>query len=179
MIYIMLFPIFFPIAAGLFLLFMKEPEDRKVLIGITGTALAITGVSAAYALFHVNGEAIILFYFTVTLPIYFKPDNIGILFAAVVTVIWVLAGFFSFSYMETGHGKGEAGEKRFYGFYLMVFGILLGLNFAGNMITFYVFYELMTLLSMPLVIHTRSREAVMAALKYMFYSFCGDRKSVV
>ena len=173
MIYIMLFPIFFPIAAGLFLLFMKEPEDRKVLIGITGTALAITGVSAAYALFHVNGEAIILFYFTVTLPIYFKPDNIGILFAAVVTVIWVLAGFFSFSYMETGHGKGEAGEKRFYGFYLMVFGILLGLNFAGNMITFYVFYELMTLLSMPLVIHTRSREAVMAALKYMFYSFCG------
>lgn len=169
----MLFPIFFPIAAGLFLLFMKESEDRKVLIGITGTALAITGVSAAYALFHVNGEAIILFYFTVTLPIYFKPDNIGILFAAVVTVIWVLAGFFSFSYMETGHGKGEAGEKRFYGFYLMVFGILLGLNFAGNMITFYVFYELMTLLSMPLVIHTRSREAVMAALKYMFYSFCG------
>ena len=135
--------------------------------------MAITGVSAAYALFHVNGEAIILFYFTVTLPIYFKPDNIGILFAAVVTVIWVLAGFFSFSYMETGHGKGEAGEKRFYGFYLMVFGILLGLNFAGNMITFYVFYELMTLLSMPLVIHTRSREAVMAALKYMFYSFCG------
>ncbi len=173
MIYIMLFPIFFPIAAGLFLLFMKEPEDRKVLIGITGTALAITGTSAAYALFHVNGEAILLFHFTVTLPIYFKPDNIGILFAAVVTVIWVLAGFFSFSYMETGHGKGEAGEKRFYGFYLMVFGILLGLNFAGNMITFYVFYELMTLLSMPLVIHTRSREAVMAALKYMFYSFCG------
>lgn len=173
MIYIMLFPIFFPIAAGLFLLFMKEPEDRSVLIGITGTALAITGASAAYALFHVNGEAILLFHFTVTLPIYFKPDNIGILFAAVVTVIWVLAGFFSFSYMETGHGKGEAGEKRFYGFYLMVFGILLGLNFAGNMITFYVFYELMTLLSMPLVIHTRSREAVMAALKYMFYSFCG------
>ena len=73
MIYIMLFPIFFPIAAGLFLLFMKEPEDRRVLIGITGTALAITGASAAYALFHVNGEAILLFHFTVTLPIYFKP----------------------------------------------------------------------------------------------------------
>ena len=68
--------------------------------------------------------------------------------------------------------KGKRRVK-VYGFYLMVFGILLGLNFAGNMITFYVFYELMTLLSMPLVIHTRSREAVMAALKYMFYSFCG------
>ena len=112
MIYIMLFPIFFPIDAGLFLLFMKEPEDRKVLIGITGTALAITGVSAAYALFHVNGEAIILFYFTVTLPIYFKPDNIGILFAAVVTANWGVAGYVPFSYMETRHGQREAGAKR-------------------------------------------------------------------
>ncbi len=173
MIYIMLFPIFFPIAAGLFLLVMKEPEDRRILTGITGAALVMTGASVAYALFHVSGEAIILFRFTVTLPIYFKPDNMGLLFAAAVTIVWVLAGFFSFSYMEPHHGIREKGEKRFYGYYLIVFGILLGLDFAGNMITFYMFYELMTLLSMPLVIHARSREAVMAALKYMFYSFCG------
>ena len=173
MIYTMLFPVFFPIAAGLFLLVIREPEDRKVLTGITGMALAITGASVAYALFHVNGEAVLLFQFTVTLPIYFKPDSMGLLFAAVVTIVWILAGFFSFSYMESYGGKREAGEKRFYGFYLIVFGILLGMDFAGNMITFYMFYELMTLLSMPLVIHTRSREAVMAALKYMFYSFCG------
>ena len=92
---------------------MKEPEDRKVLIGITGTALAITGVSAAYALFHVNGEAIILFYFTVTLPIYFKPDNIGILFAAVVTVIWVWQVFSPFRIWKPGMAKGKQGKKGF------------------------------------------------------------------
>ena len=44
---------------------------------------------------------------------------------------------------------------------------------AGNLITFYLFFELLTLASMPLVLHNGSREAVMAGLKYLFYSLCG------
>ncbi len=167
----MLFPIVFPIAAGIILLVMKEPESRKLLTGFAGVSLAVTGALAMYAIFHEEGQAVILFQLTQTLPIYFKPDSLGMLFAGVVTVVWVLAGFYSFSYMAPLSGKKEGGEKRFYGFYLMVFGILLGLGFAGNLITFYMFYELMTLLSLPLVLHTRSREAVMAGLKYLFYSF--------
>lgn len=173
MIYTMLFPILFPMAAGFLLLVMKEPENRRILTGITGAALLITGISIVYALFCVNGEAMILFRLTMTLPIYLKPDGMGLLFVSVVGIVWMLAGFFSFFYMKPHHGEKEEGEKRFYGFYLMVFGILVGLGFAGNLVTFYIFYELMTLLSMPLVIHTRSREAVMAALKYLFYSFFG------
>lgn len=178
MIYTMLFPIIFPIIIGLILLVMKEPENRKILMGVTGTALIITGCSVVYALFHVKGQAVLLFELINTLPIYLKPDAMGLLFAMVVTVVWILAGFFSFSYLEPAKGTAperikELGEKRFYGFYLIVFGILIGLDFAGNLVTFYMFYELMTLLSMPLVIHTRSRESIMAALKYLFYSFCG------
>lgn len=173
MIYTILFPIVFPIAAGLLLLVMKEPENRKILTGITGAALLITGCAVGYALFHVKDQEILLFQLTATLPVYFRPDSLGLLFVSVVTIVWILAGFFSFSYMEPHEGKREAGEKRFYGFYLIVFGVLVALDFAGNLITFYMFYELMTLLSMPLVIHTKSREAIMAGLKYLFYSFCG------
>ena len=173
MMFTMLFPIIFPIVAGLLLLVMKEPAKRKTLTGITGAGLLITGCSVAYALFHVKGQSLILFSLTKVLPVYLKPDGLGFVFAAVVTVVWVFAGFFSFSYLEPHKGKREEGEKRFYGFYLLVYGILNGLVFSGNLITFYMFYELMTILSMPLVLHTRSREAVMAALKYLFYSFCG------
>ena len=173
MINTMVFPILFPIIAGLFLLVMKEPGNRKVLTGMTGAALLISGGSMVYVLLRADWESVILFNLTSALPVYLKLDSLGFLFASVVTLVWVLAGFFSLFYMKP-HGSGrEKGEKRFYGFYLMVFGILAGLSFAGNLITFYMFYELMTLLSMPLVIHTKSREAVMAALKYLFYSFSG------
>lgn len=169
----MLFPILFPLIAGFFLLVMKEPKNRNVLVGIAGAALGIAGGSAVYALCRVRGQDAILFSLSKALPVYLKPDSLGILFAAVVTVVWVLAGFYSFSYMAPGQGERKEGEKRFYGFYLMVFGVLVGLCFSGNLITFYIFYEWMTLLSLPLVLHTRSREAVMAGLKYLFYSFCG------
>ena len=173
MIYIMLFPIVFPIVAGLLLLVMKEPKNRKILTGLVGAALLIAGSSVVYALMHVNGQAVILFYLTLSLPVYLKPDSLGVLFSAVVTVVWVLTGFYSFSYMEPHQPKVKNEEKRFYGFYLIAFGILVGLDFAGNLVTFYMFYELMTLFTVPFVIHTRSREAIMAGLKYLFYSLCG------
>ncbi len=169
----MLFPIIFPIITGFLLLVMKEPKSRKLLLGMTGASLVVTGCSVVYALFHVKDQEVLLFWLSEALPIYLKPDSLGLLFSAVVTLVWELAGFFSFAYMEPCKGKKEEGEKRFYGFYLMVFGILTGLGFSGNLVTFYMFYELMTLLSMPFVLHEKSREAIMAGLKYLFYSFCG------
>lgn len=83
-------------------------------------------------------------------------------------IIFICAGIFSFEYM-----KHEEKEKRYYGYYLIVLGVLIALCFAGNLVTFYLFFELLTLTSMPLVLHNGSREAVMAGLKYLFYSLCG------
>ena len=54
-----------------------------------------------------------------------------------------------------------------------VYRFLVGLAFSGNLVTLYLFYELMTLVSMPMVLHSGSRESIMAALKYLFYSMCG------
>ena len=54
--------------------------------------------------------------------------------------------------------RHEKEEKRYFGFYLMVFGVLSALGFAGNIVTFYLFYELLTLLSMPLVLIRKQRK---------------------
>lgn len=162
-----LFPIFFPAAAGVLLLAAKEPERRSSLIRYTGAVLVITALAVLWLLVR-KETSFTLFFLTGRLPVYFRLDGIGRLFAAIVTVIWVPAGFFGFEYMKT-----EPCNKRFFGFYLIVYGILMALDFSGNLITFYIFYELITLMSMPLVLHERTREAVMAGLKYMFYSFCG------
>lgn len=102
------------------------------------------------------------------LGIFFRLDDLGRIFTVIVTILWILAGFYSFEYM-----KHEKEEKRYFGFYLMTFGVLLALTFAGNIVTYYLFYEMMTLLSMPLVLHSKTREALMGGLKYLFYSLCG------
>lgn len=116
---------------------------------------------------------LVIFNLTDRLPILFKIDEVGILFSLMTVLIFLCAGSFSFVYM-----KHERKKKRFYVFYPMVMMIMIALCFAGNLITFYLFFELLTLSSFPLVLHSEKREAVMAGLKYLFYSLCGAYMSL-
>lgn len=156
-----------PICWGFVTLVKPECKSRKALITATGAGLILTAVLSCAVIFGGEME-FMLFSIGKNMSIFFHVDNVGRLFAAVVTVIWVIAGFYSFEYM-----KHEKEEKRYFGFYLMVFGVLLALSFSGNLITFYLFYEMMTLLSLPMVLHSRTKEAIMGGLKYLFYSLCG------
>ena len=164
---LLMIPVILPILAGLLLHILPEWKSRKGLYAYVGTILVLTGV---FVILDCLGESsgFVLFYLTKTLPVYFKLDGMGKLFAAAVTVVWLLAGFFSFEYM-----KHEQKEKRYFGFYLIVYGVLIALDFSGNLVTFYLFYELMTLTTLPLVFHSGTKEAIMAGLKYLFYSLAG------
>lgn len=173
-----------PIIAGAFLLLsltaerrcakgpareVAEPSDQKLRVlhlQVLGV-LAVSAFLAAAAAWSGEQE-ITLFELIKGIPVYFHTDGITRLFVTLSSLVWILAGIYSFVYM-----KHEGKEKRFYGFYLMAYGVLLGLSFSGNLVTMYLFYELLTLASMPMVLHNGSREAIMAALKYLFYSLCG------
>lgn len=162
-----LLAVFFPVIMGLIILIRPEFKTRREMITVSGAGLLITGVLALSVI--LGGDmSITLMRLGENLNIYFKVDNLGRIFASIVTIVWILSGFYSFEYM-----KHEKEEKRYFGFYMMVYGVLLALDFAGNMITFYMFYEMMTLLSFPLVLHSKTREAMMGGVKYLFYSLCG------
>lgn len=165
---IALLPILMPVFMGTILLFLKRLKERKVILIYTGTGLMLTGVLALNVILNATDRQVTLFWLTEQIPVMLKLDLLGRLFMLVVAVVWICAGFFSFSYM-----KHEKNERRYYGFYLITFGVLLGLGQSGNLVTMYAFYEFMTLAAFPLVIHNQSREAVMAGLKYLIYSFFG------
>ena len=102
---------------------------------------------------------------------FFHVDILSKIFSVLTAFVWLMVGIASFEYMAH-----EKNEQRFYCFYLVVGGVLSALAFSGNLLTMYVFYELMTLTSMPLVMHNLSHEAIMAGLKYLFYSVAGHYK---
>lgn len=186
-----LLPVILPVISGIFLLLASlrehlgktgdtenlsgvagkaagmDEEERRRLHLITGIVLVISAVLALAAAF--GGErSVTLFYLMKDIPIYFHIDGISRIFVTFTSVVWVAVGIYAFVYM-----KHEGEEKRFFGFYLLVYGVLVALDFSGNLVTLYFFYELMTLTSAPMVLHNGSREAIMAALKYLFYSLCG------
>jgi multicomponent Na+:H+ antiporter subunit D len=162
----LLLSILVPVLAGLYILCKREFSGRKQLLLVTGASLLVAAVLGTATV--LTGGELFLFSFGKNLDLYFHVDGLGKLFAAVVDAVWLISGIYAFEYM-----KHEKEEKRFFGFYVMVFGILHGLTFAGNFVTFYLFYELMTLLSVPLILHNRSKEAIGGGLKYLFYSLFG------
>ena len=168
--YMIFVSIVLPILAGVLLLVTPDRvfKSRQMLINMTAVSFVVCALSPVLVILRQTGNTLLLFFLVDEIPVFFAVDHLGRIFAGIVLLVFLLAGFFSFVYMSH-----EKNEKRYYGFYLITFGVLLGLCFSGNLVTLYLFYEFMTLVSMPLVLHTGSKEAVMAGLKYLFYSFCG------
>lgn len=163
---LILIPIFLPIVAGIIMEVFRT-EKRKVL-NICVAAVLVLEAIFVFANIKNIGAEITLIHLTSDLPVFFKIDTLGIVFAVLMSIVWLAAGVFSFEYM-----KHEGNESRYQGFYIIVLGVLVALDFAGNLLTFYMFYELMTLTALMLILHSGKRDAIMAGLKYLFYSLCG------
>ncbi len=149
---------------------LSESRAERTRIHVyTGIVLLLSAAAAVLCGIGAKGRAPLpLLTLGERLDIEFAVDDVSTVFVCITTLIWVLVAFYAFAYMNH---EGE--QRRFFGFYLMLYGVLVALDFSGNLVTMYLCYELMTLVSMVLVLHNGSREAIMAALKYLFYSLCG------
>ena len=121
-----------------------------------------------YLLLHRPADNFTLVNFTGNLSVSFKVDGMSMVFAGLVSTLWPLATLYAFEYMTK-----EEHEKIFFTFYTMTYGVTLGISLASNLLTMYFFYELLTLITVPLVMHTLTREAILASRKYLYYSLGG------
>lgn len=132
------------------------------------SAVIINSILVWYLLLHHSDSTFLLAHFTGDLSICFKVDDMGIVFAGLVSALWPFATLYAFEYMTK-----EEHEKIFFLFYTMTYGITLGIALSANLLTMYFFYELLTLVTVPLVMHTLTREAILASRKYLYYSLGG------
>lgn len=156
--------ILLPALAALALPFLKSRQDKHRCVTL---ALALEAVLAANALLLPERE-IVLFSMTENLTIALRLDGISKLFMAIASFGFLLVGLYAFRYLEQ-----EEKQDRFFCFFLLSQAALMGMDFSRNLITMYLFFEMITLLSVPLVLFDRTEEAVRGALKYLFYSVAG------
>ncbi|MCQ2770208.1 MAG: proton-conducting membrane transporter [Clostridia bacterium] len=160
----MLILVLLPALAALSLTFIKS---KKVAHIVTLTSLIAEAIVSTIALI-VTPSDFVLFSMTDILTIAFRIDSISKIFMSIASYGFLIAGIYAFKYMEH-----DTREQSFLSFYLLSQAALMGMDFSKNLITMYLFFEMITLLSMPLVLHDRSKEAVAGALKYLFYSIAG------
>lgn len=161
---LMLLAILLPLLCGAVIGFARP--KGKPLFALTLSATVLTGLLALAAAFF--GAPLALFSFGENLPFFLRADGFGKLFTLLATGLWILAVIYSRSYMA--HAERES---RFNSFLLLTLGGMLGVGYAGNLLTLYLFFESVTLLSLPLVLQNGTKEALSAGKKYLFYSIAG------
>ncbi len=166
-IYLLPITVLFPILASV-LIPVVPIKSRRGITWFIEAIVIINSILVWYLLWSSPDQSFTLFKFTGNLSVTFHIDGMATVFAGLVSFLWPLATFYSFEYM-----KHEEHERVFFMFYTMTYGVTLGIAMSSNIFSMYFFYELLTIVTTPLVIHTLKKEAVDAARKYIYYSMGG------
>ncbi|MBQ9564964.1 MAG: hypothetical protein IJU98_05195 [Synergistaceae bacterium] len=164
--FLTLSPVLLPLAAGLLLLCLPlSGRGRHVYIFLATLATAVVAVAGA---FFPTGGTVTLWRVTATLSIALRLDLLARVFSILASGIWLPVTLYAEEYL-----RRRPPEERFFVFFLTSLGSVIGVACAANFLTLYLFYELMTFMTLPLVMHSQQREAIRGTVKYLFYSLAG------
>ena len=158
----MLFPIL-----GAFIVYAFKDNNKTIKNVVLISLLALTFIFAIVNCF-IDNLYIKVLSISEILTIEFKVDNLSKLFSVLISLVWLLVSVYTLKYITH-----EKNENRFYMFSLTTLSMLMGLCYSANLLTMYLCFEFVTLLSMPLVLHSLTNESINAAKKYLFYSIGG------
>lgn len=96
-----------------------------------------------------------------------RADPLGVFFALVASGLWILTSFYSIGYVR---GLDEHKQTRYFASFAVCLSATIGVAFAANLLTFIVFYEMLTVATYPLVVHKETPEAVSGGRKYLAYT---------
>jgi len=164
--------LFIPIVGGLLLLTQHNNETRRDSISIaTSIILFITVLSLFPAVLGSNGD-----YPSVTLAepikglgLTFTVEPLGLLFATIASGLWILTTIYAMGYMR---GAKEKNQTRFFLCFALSIAAAIGIAFAGNLLTLFVFYEMLTLATYPLVTHKGNEDARRGGQLYLGILMC-------
>lgn len=109
-------------------------------------------------------EAISLFNVFPGIDVAFNVEPLGLLFALIGSGLWIITHIYGIGYMR---GNNEKHHARFFGFFCIAISSVIGIAFASNMFTLFLFYEILTISTYPLVAHKGTPEAIRGARIYM------------
>jgi multicomponent Na+:H+ antiporter subunit D len=108
----------------------------------------------------------VLFHILPGIEVAFRADPFGLLFAAGASLLWILTSFYSIGYMRS---LKEHAQTRYFACFALALSATMGVAFAANLFTLFLFYEALTLVTYPLVGHKETAEARAGARKYVIY----------
>ena len=163
----LLIPILLPIAGGMAMLIrpIRAEKQRRIWCEFIS---CVTSVCVWAAVLFAERDSVTVYSFTRGFAVNFRVDGMASLFALMISIMWPLVFLYAFDYM-----KGDENRNRFYSFFLMTYGVTLGVAFESDMTTMYLFFEMLTLVTIPIVAHYGNHDSMYAGRLYSAYTIGG------
>lgn len=159
---ILLLPLLVAIGVGLFGEKARNLRDGFTVLG--GVVLAgLVAMKVAPVLAGVRPE-LVLWDMLPGLAIAFRLEPLGLLFACVAAGLWPITSLYAFGYMRAHH---EHNQTRFFICFAIAISAAMGIALAANLITLFLFYEVLTLSTVPLVMHHGNENAKAGGRTYL------------
>jgi len=156
-----------PLLGGLALPLFKFKEGKKRAWYVEAVTL-LTSILALILVFTRPQGTLTLLKMTDTFSLTLRVDGLSLVFTGLIAFLWPLATLYAFEYMHH-----ENRENAFFTWYTLSYAVTLAISMAANLFTLYVFYECLTLATLPLVTHKRDAKSIHAGRKYIYYSMGG------
>lgn len=142
----------------------RSPNLREAVTLLTAGILAVTVWSLVPTVLAGEQPQLEVATLFDGLAIAFRIEPLGMLFAALAATLWIVNSIYSIGYMRA---NGEKHQTRFYVAFAVAIFAALGVAFAGNLLTLFVFYEILTISTYPLVSHKGDAATVRSARVYL------------
>lgn len=142
----------------------RWPNLRETVTLVTAIALFIDVLWVAELFSRNGGGSLTLWEIFPGLGLTFTAEPLGLIFALIASGLWIVTSIYAIGYMRGHH---EVNQTRFYVCFAIALSSAMGVAFAGNMLTLFIFYEALTLSTYPLVTHAGNDEAKAGGRTYL------------
>jgi len=157
--------------ASVLILFSNNNPNRRETWTFLAAGIKFLLVASLIPLV-MKGDVVVFKFFEVlpNVTASLRVDALGLTFALLSSGLWIMTSIYNVGYMRS---LNEREQTRYFFCFALSLSATIGIAFAGDLFTFFVFYEVLTIATYPLVAHKETREAILGGRKYLVYSLSG------
>jgi multicomponent Na+:H+ antiporter subunit D len=156
------------IPGTLILMLREEQSALRTFMNLFGAFAKVGLIAWVFAGYLQGEEYTFILRLGPDLTFALRVDQLGLLFASLSSVLWLVTTLYAIGYLEGGIHR-----RRFFAFFSLCVTASTGIALSGNVVTFFIFYEFLTLSTYPLVVHRGTDKAVEAGRTYLWYTIGG------
>jgi len=146
----------------------EDAQRTRTVMNISGAALKLLCIAAMLRGVYLGDPQEFRLPLIPNVDLILRADSLGMFFVTLSGLLWFLTTIYAITYL-----KGSPHRRRFFGFFSLCVSATVGIALAGNLFTFVIFYELLTLATYPLVVHRQTEDARSAGRVYLAHTLTG------